>query len=38
MPRGRPLPPLILDHDQRGQLEAVARSTSLPHGLVLRSA
>lgn len=37
MPRGRPLPPLILDHDQRAQLQAVARSTSLPHGLVLRA-
>ena len=37
MPRGPPLPPLILDDDQRVQLEAVARSTSLPHGLVLRS-
>ena len=37
MPRGRPLPPLIVDDDQRAQLEAVARSTSLPHGLVLRS-
>lgn len=37
MPRGRPLPPLVLDDDQREQLQAVARSTSLPHGLVLRA-
>ena len=37
MPRGRPLPPLILDDDQRAQLQGVARSTSLPHGLVLRA-
>ena len=37
MPPGRPLPPLVLDDDQREQLQAVARSTSLPHGLVLRA-
>ena len=37
MPRGRPLLSLTLDDDQREQLQAVARSTSLPHGLVLRA-
>ena len=36
MPRGRPLLCLTLDDDQREQLQPVARSTSLPHGLVLR--
>ena len=37
MPRGRKLPPLTLSHEQRHQLQGVARSTSLPHGLVLRA-
>src|SRR5260370_34839104 len=33
---GRPLPPLQLDREQRQQLEALANSRSLPHGLVTR--
>ena len=37
MPRGRKLPPLVLSDEQRHQLQGVARSTSLPHGLVLRA-
>ncbi len=37
MPRGRPLPPLVLTDDQRDQLVAVSRSTSMPHGLVQRA-
>ena len=37
MPRGRKLPPLTLTDEQRDQLQGVARSTSLPHGLVLRA-
>ena len=36
MPRGPKLPPLTLSDEQRDQLQGVARSTSLPHGLVLR--
>lgn len=33
---GRPLPALQLDGEQRQQLEAMASSRSLPHGLVTR--
>jgi DNA-binding NarL/FixJ family response regulator len=33
---GRPLAPLQLDGEQRQQLEALASSRSLPHGLVTR--
>ena len=29
--------PLVLGDEQRHQLQGVARSTSLPHGLVLRA-
>src|SRR6201982_685169 len=36
MKLGRPLPPLQLDAEQRQQLEALASSRSLPHGLVTR--
>ena len=36
-PRGPKLPPLTLSDEQRDQLRGVARSTSLPHGLVLRA-
>ena len=37
MARGRKLAPLVLDREQRDQLESWKRSTSLPHGLVLRA-
>ena len=37
MPHGPKLPPLTLSDEQRDQLRGVARSTSLPHGLVLRA-
>ncbi len=37
MPSGFPLAPLTLDDAQREQLQGIARSTSLPHGLVLRA-
>ena len=33
---GRPLAPLQLEREQREQLEAMASSRSLPHGLVTR--
>jgi len=33
---GRPLAPLQLEQEQREQLEAMASSRSLPHGLVTR--
>ena len=36
MALGRPKPSLILTAEQRGQLEALAASRSLPHGLVSR--
>src|SRR4030081_445368 len=36
MSLGRPLAPLQLEREQRGQLEAMASSRSLPHGLVGR--
>ena len=37
MPPGRELTPLVLTDEQREQLEAWSRSTSMPHGLVLRA-
>ena len=37
MPKGRPLTPLILDDQQRDDLMALSRSTSMPHGLVQRA-
>ena len=36
MSLGRPLTPLQLEQEQREQLEAMASSRSLPHGLVTR--
>ena len=36
MNSGRPLAPLQLEREQREQLEAMASSRSLPHGLVTR--
>ena len=37
MPRGRTLPALSLSDDERTQLMAIARSRSLPHGIVRRA-
>jgi putative transposase len=37
MPRGRALPELTLSDDERSQLLAIARSRSLPHGIVRRA-
>ena len=37
MPRGRPLPPLVLTSEQREQLTAVSQSTSMLYGLVHRA-
>ena len=37
MPRGRPLPPLVLSDEQRGQVTALANSSSMPHALVQRA-
>ena len=37
MPRGRKLAPLVLSDEQREQLLSWTRSTSMPHGLVLRA-
>lgn len=37
MPRGRSLPELTLSDDERAQLLAIARSRSLPHGIVGRA-
>ena len=37
MPRGRKLAPLVLGDEQREQLLSWTRSTSMPHGLVLRA-
>ena len=36
MKTGRPKQPLVLDKDQKNQLQAIAASRSLPHGLVRR--
>ena len=37
MPRGRPLPPLVLTSEQREQLTTLSRSTLMPYGLVQRA-
>ena len=37
MSRGRKLPPLLLSDEQRKQLQAWTRSTSMPRGLVVRA-
>ena len=37
MPPGRKIPALQLADDQRVQLESLAKSTSMPHGLVQRA-
>ncbi len=37
MPRGRPIEPIVLNHEQRSQLLSLANSRSLPHGLVRRA-
>lgn len=37
MPKGRPKVPVVLPAEDRQQLVAVARSRSLPHGLVMRA-
>ncbi len=37
MPRGRPVAPIVLDVEERNQLLSVARSRSLPHGIVRRA-
>lgn len=36
MPRGRPVTPIILSEEQKTQLQGLANSRSLPHGLVQR--
>lgn len=37
MPRGRPVTPITLDEHQKDQLLGIARSRSLPHGIVRRA-
>jgi putative transposase len=37
MPRGRPIAPIVLSDDEKSQLLSLARSRSLPHGLVQRA-
>jgi putative transposase len=37
MPRGRPVTPIILNEEQKVQLQSLANSRSLPHGLVQRA-
>lgn len=37
MPRGRPIEPLVLNGDEKMQLQSLAQSRSLPHGLVQRA-
>lgn len=37
MPKGRPKIPVVLPAEDREQLSAVARSRSMPHGLVMRA-
>ena len=37
MPRGRPVPLIDLSQDVKTQLQSIARSRSLPHGLVRRA-
>jgi len=37
MPRGRPIAPLVLSDDEKSHLLSLAKSRSLPHGLVQRA-
>ena len=37
MARGRPVQPINLSQDVKNQLQSMARSRSLPHGLVRRA-
>ena len=37
MPKGRPKIAVVLPEEDRDQLSAVARSRSMPHGLVMRA-
>jgi transposase len=37
MPRGRPVTPIVLNTEQMTQLQSLANSRSLPHGLVQRA-
>ena len=37
MPRGRPIAPVTLNRDEKNQLLSIARSRSLPHGIVRRA-
>ncbi len=37
MPRGCPIEPLVLTDDAKSQLESIAHSRSLPHGVVQRA-
>ena len=37
MAKGRPKKPVVLPEEDRQQLSAVARSRSLPHGVVMRA-
>ena len=37
MPRGRPIAPVTLNPDEKNQLLSIARSRSLPHGIVRRA-
>ena len=37
MPRGRPVTPMILNEEQKMQLQSLANSRALPHGLVQRA-
>jgi len=37
MPRGRPVVPIVLNEDEKMQLESLAKSRALPHGLVQRA-
>ena len=37
MARGRPVAPIVLNDDERSQLLSIARSRSLPHGVVQRA-
>lgn len=36
MPRGRPVVPIVLYDEQKNQLLSIARSRSVPHGVVQR--
>ena len=37
MPRGRPIEPVVLNDEAKSQLLSIARSRSLPHGIVQRA-